>query len=448
MRRLPLLLFVVAGALPLMAASALAAAVRTTAAPPVNSTLPAITGTARVGHALTASNGSWAGASPISYSYQWQRCNSTGSSCSSIGKATDQNYVASSHDADRTLRVAVTATNADGKSQALSTPTGTIASAGTAPSTAKQPNPAGTPQEGRTITVDPGNWSGLKPITFTYQWQSCTTATGTCTNLSGKTSSSFVIGLGQVGTFLRATVVGTNSAGKGTVRSNLTTIVTAKSFAPVNVTRPALSGSATVGSRLSVSTGTWKGAAANGFTYQWSRCNANGTSCANIGGATGQSYGVGQADLGLSLHATVTATNAVGPTSETAASTKIAARLVTTATFRSALRPSQEIRALHGVPSHAAGTFTARVTGKTLHWTLRYSHLSGRPTVTFLSKGFRGRTGPVIERLCRTCLVHTHGTITLTASQLRAMMHGHSYVNVHTKKNKHGEIRGQIKRTS
>ena len=41
-----------------------------------------------------------------------------------------------------------------------------------------------------------------------------------------------------------------------------------------------------------------------------------------------------------------------------------------------------------------------------------------------------------------------HGTLTLTASQLAAMLRGGTYVNVHTAKNTRGEIRGQITRVN
>ena len=44
---------------------------------PVNSVLPAISGTAQVGQSLSASSGTWSG-SPSSYAYQWSRCNSAG----------------------------------------------------------------------------------------------------------------------------------------------------------------------------------------------------------------------------------------------------------------------------------------------------------------------------------------------------------------------------------
>ena len=39
------------------------------------------------------------------------------------------------------------------------------------------------------------------------------------------------------------------------------------------------------------------------------------------------------------------------------------------------------------------GHFTARLIGKTLTWTLTYSHLTGRPTIARLNKGVRGTNG-------------------------------------------------------
>ncbi|MBA3842396.1 MAG: LamG domain-containing protein, partial [Actinobacteria bacterium] len=46
------------------------------ASPPVNTALPAVTGTAQVGQQLSVGNGTWTGTAPISYSYQWKRCGS------------------------------------------------------------------------------------------------------------------------------------------------------------------------------------------------------------------------------------------------------------------------------------------------------------------------------------------------------------------------------------
>jgi hypothetical protein len=448
MRRIPWLLVLVAGALTVISGSALAAAGRTAASPPANSSLPAIGGTASEGQTLTASSGAWVGATPIAYAYQWQRCNSSGASCGSIGKATSQNYVVSRGDVAKTIRVEVTATNVDGKNQALSAATGAIADLGSAPANTKQPNPSGTATAGQTIKVDDGNWSGSKPITFSYQWQTCSAASRVCTDIGGMTGSSFVIGTSQIGSMLRAAVTATNSSGKNSTFSNLTSAVLAQASSPVNSSLPAISGSRSVGQTLHASTGAWTGVAANGFSYQWSRCGPSGSLCVNLPGATGQSYGIPQADLGMAIRVNVTAKNSIGSTMATSAASLIAARAVLIARFDAVLRPGQEVSRPQGTRFSAAGHFTAKVTGKTLRWTLTYSQLTGRPTVAHLNKGVRGVNGAAFKSLCRPCSSPTRGSLTLTASQLDALLRGRAYVNVHTTRNTRGEIRGQIHRMS
>src|SRR5258708_39706054 len=95
-----------------------AAAARTAAAPR-NTSIPTITGTAREGNTLTAHNGGWAN-SPTSFAYQWQRCAPDGSGCADIAGATKQTYTLASADVDHTVRVRVTASNADGQAAANS----------------------------------------------------------------------------------------------------------------------------------------------------------------------------------------------------------------------------------------------------------------------------------------------------------------------------------------
>lgn len=446
MIRTPLLLVALASALMLTSGSALAAGTRLAASPPVNTTLPNVTGTAREGHTLSVSSGSWSGTAPISYAYQWQRCNSGGSSCASIGNATSQNYVASSGDVGQTLRAQVTATNAGGSNQALSGPTGQIAASGNAPASTKQPNPSGTPEDGQTVTVGNGSWSGSTPITFTYQWQSCTAVNPVCTNISGAVGSSLIVGTSQVGSVLRAVVTASNSFGKSSVSSNLTTTVLAKATAPLNSALPVISGSKLVGATISASTGVWTGVATNAFAYQWTRCNSNGTACSNVSGATGQSYGVGQADLGLALRVNVTATNSTGSTLATSIASLIARPVVKIYHFSSVLRADQEV--IRGTSKTYAGHFTATVTGKSLHWTLTFAHLSGRPTFVGLNTGVRGVSGTAFKTLCRLCHTPNTGTLTLTASQLDSLLRTGVYVNVHTTRHPLGEIRGQVSRVS
>ncbi|HYB27154.1 MAG TPA: S8 family peptidase [Solirubrobacteraceae bacterium] len=81
--------------------------------------------------------------------------------------------------------------------------------------------------------------------------------------------------------------------------------------APGNRSRPVVSGSATVGSTLGVSTGDWS-RAPTGYTYQWQRCWAG--LCLPVPGATSAGYTLTASDAGATLYATVTAANAIGST--------------------------------------------------------------------------------------------------------------------------------------
>jgi hypothetical protein len=79
-----------------------------------NTSVPTVSGTPQQGQTLTATTGSWSGSTPITYSYQWQRCTSSGSSCTTITGATGASYVPLAGDVGSTIRVRVTATNSVG----------------------------------------------------------------------------------------------------------------------------------------------------------------------------------------------------------------------------------------------------------------------------------------------------------------------------------------------
>jgi hypothetical protein len=99
-----------------------------TAARPVNTDEPSISGTARVGSTLTANRGQWAGEQPITYSFVWLRCNDRGDDCSEIQGANDTTYEVRDADTGRTIRVRVIARNDRGSTSAISNPTGVVGS--------------------------------------------------------------------------------------------------------------------------------------------------------------------------------------------------------------------------------------------------------------------------------------------------------------------------------
>ena len=111
------------------------------------------------------------------------------------------------------------------------------------------------------------------------------------------------------------------------------------------------------------------------------------------------------------------------------------------------LTAGREVPKPKGVPAAATGTFTGTLRGKRLTFRLTFAHLTGKAMAAHIHKGRAGKAGPVLVALCGPCKSPVVKTVSVTSDQRDAIEHAATYVNVHTKKNAAGEIRGQIKVT-
>jgi uncharacterized protein YmfQ (DUF2313 family) len=196
-------------------------------AAPTNQAPPTIAGTAASGSTLTVSAGTWGGTRPFAYTHQWQRCDSAGANCANVAGQTASSYLLVAADVGSKIRVVETATNTAGTQTAASTPTATITAASAAPANTAPPTVSGTPQQGQTLTVTAGSWSGTPTPNLSEQWQRCDSAGANCANVAGQTASSYLLVAADVGSKIRVVETATNTAGTQTAASTPTATITA-----------------------------------------------------------------------------------------------------------------------------------------------------------------------------------------------------------------------------
>lgn len=101
-------------------------------------------------------------------------------------------------------------------------------------------------------------------------------------------------------------------------------------------------------------------------------------------------------------------------------------------------------------PAQTSGTGSVDVTydsaSKKLSWKGTYSGLSGPATAAHFHAGEAGKNGGVAVPIFQGAAAKSpfEGSATLTDAQAADLNSGKMYVNIHTEKNKAGEIRGQV----
>ena len=271
---------------------------------PENTILPVISGTPEAGETLTVDDGTWTGSAPITYTYQWLADGVAlpGETANSFTVTTAQNG------AD--ITVEVTATNL-----ALAVTVETLpVTIVFAPINSVPPTVSGTTQVGSTLTASTGTWTGTAPIAYAYQWKR------NGIDIVAATSASYLLVLADEGTDISVVVTASNAQGSDSATAPSVLIESPPTFAA----KPVISGTPVVGQTLSTTNGTVTGATPITYTYQWKAAGSP------ITGETNQTYVVGAGLEGVSITVTVTATNTIGSTDDTAVAVVIASAPVNT----------------------------------------------------------------------------------------------------------------------
>jgi serine protease AprX len=277
---------------------------------------PSLGSPVRVGTAVTASDGTWAGSPAPTLTRQWQRCES--GTCSNIGGATGVTYMPTGSDFAKELRVRVTGTNSGG-SLAVDSVQVTVGRHPDAPVATGDPTVVtalpllgggtaneGFAQVGLVASVAGGTWSGNPAPTFTYAWQRCNASGASCVDIAGQTGATYTAAAADLGGTVRAVVTGTNA--NGTYAASLAAVKVRASGTAVYTAKASTSGTVAVGGTIQGMSGTWAPAEPT-LSYSWKRCD--GTACTAFTSATTSTYSPTCSDVGKTFVFVAVAADAV-----------------------------------------------------------------------------------------------------------------------------------------
>ena len=305
---------------------------------------PTISGTAQVGETLTASTSGIAdgnGLDNATYSYQWIRTDSD------ISGATGSTHTLAGADQGEAIKVRVSFTDDDGNEESLtSAATVAVAAKANTPATGA-PTISGEAQVGETLTASTSGIAdadGLDNATYSYQW--IRSDSGTDTDISNATGSTYTLVDADRGKTVKVRVSFTDDEGnEESLTSGATAAVAARPNNPATGA-PTISGTAQVGETLTAST---QGIADEDgldnatFSHQWV------ADTQDIAGATGSTYTLVAGDEGKTVRVRVSFTDDEGN----------AESLTSTATAQVAGLPPEPLTAsLESTPSTHDGSTT------------------------------------------------------------------------------------------
>jgi GH25 family lysozyme M1 (1,4-beta-N-acetylmuramidase) len=232
------------------------------AGPPAGSSPPTIVGVAQTGKTLAGLPGTWAGGKPLTFVYQWQRCDAAGGSCAPIVGATAETYLPVADDVGHALVLAVTAQAAGGSATSASPPTVAVIAGGataTRPAATAAPTVTGTPVAGQSLSSSVGAWIGA-PSSFAYQWRRCDATGGQCVAIVGAMATTYTLTPDDIGATVSLVVTATGKGGSTSAPAAVTAVVAAAPVPPAvpgsTVAQPGLAGA--VSSPDGAATVTWQ----------------------------------------------------------------------------------------------------------------------------------------------------------------------------------------------
>jgi len=274
-------------------ASTLAPSATAIASRPETSATPVVTGTATRGSVLSTTQIAWTGTPTPAVSLEWYRCVSAVDTaatvvpdgCTAISGATAATYTIVEADAGKYLTAASVATNVAGTARKIALSSTIVQSL---PSIVVAPTITGDRWLGSELTVADGQWFEYPEATVTFQWYRCSspvaaaaTVPAHCSeSITGATTNTYTLDGSDAGKYLTAVVEHTNSLGT-TRHIAAQTIAT---FLPPSIdTEPTLTGTAALGSKLTLTEGLWTGYPAPSLSSSWYSCD---TAVANSGSQT------------------------------------------------------------------------------------------------------------------------------------------------------------------